>query len=98
MLHLDPDRRLTAAQALAHRYFASYHDESDEPVAEKFDDPFQDDSSVTLDQLKGTKQTTDENSWLQEFVHCRASDQKHPAINPFVEEFAKSLDHMEALT
>lgn len=53
MLHLDPDRRLTAAQALAHRYFATYHDESDEPIAERFDDPFQDDSNVSLDQLKG---------------------------------------------
>ncbi|RTG82083.1 uncharacterized protein DC041_0003201 [Schistosoma bovis] len=61
MLHLDPDRRLTAAQALAHRYFATYHDESDEPIAERFDDPFQDDSNVSLDQLKEAVWNTLEN-------------------------------------
>lgn len=53
MLYLDPDRRLTASQALAHPFFAIYHDESDEPIAERFEDPFQDDTRVTLDQLKG---------------------------------------------
>uniref|UniRef100_A0A095CBV3 mitogen-activated protein kinase n=2 Tax=Schistosoma haematobium TaxID=6185 RepID=A0A095CBV3_SCHHA len=61
MLHLDPDRRLTAAQALAHRYFATYHDESDEPIAERFDDLFQDDSNVSLDQLKEAVWNTLEN-------------------------------------
>lgn len=41
MLDLDADRRITAPDALAHPYLAQYHDESDEPGAEQFDDSFE---------------------------------------------------------
>ena len=34
MLAFDPSKRITVAQALAHPYLASLHDESDEPSAE----------------------------------------------------------------
>ena len=34
MLVFDPRKRITAAQALAHKYVEPYHDETDEPVAE----------------------------------------------------------------
>lgn len=37
LLCFDPARRLTADQALAHPYFAEYHDPEDEPVS---DEPF----------------------------------------------------------
>lgn len=47
MLDLDADRRITAKDALAHPYLAQYHDESDEPEAEQFDDSFENaDNSV----------------------------------------------------
>ena len=35
MLAFDPSKRITVAQALAHPYLASLHDESDEPSAER---------------------------------------------------------------
>ncbi|XP_055346917.1 mitogen-activated protein kinase 14-like [Paramacrobiotus metropolitanus] len=31
MLDIDPDRRITATEALSHEYFADYHDPDDEP-------------------------------------------------------------------
>ncbi|AMD18956.1 HBR055Wp [Eremothecium sinecaudum] len=43
MLVFDPNKRITAADALDHPYLASYHDPTDEPVAEaKFDWNFND--------------------------------------------------------
>lgn len=41
MLVLDSDKRITAAQALAHDYFAQYHDPDDEPVADPYDQSFE---------------------------------------------------------
>ncbi|ELK24642.1 Mitogen-activated protein kinase 11 [Myotis davidii] len=38
MLVLDSDRRLSAAEALAHAYFSQYHDPEDEPEAEPYDE------------------------------------------------------------
>uniref|UniRef100_A0A8R1DP73 mitogen-activated protein kinase n=1 Tax=Caenorhabditis japonica TaxID=281687 RepID=A0A8R1DP73_CAEJA len=37
MLHLDPDRRPSAKEAMEHEYLAAYHDETDEPIAEEMD-------------------------------------------------------------
>lgn len=37
MLELDSEKRITAEQALAHAYLASYADPSDEPVSAPFD-------------------------------------------------------------
>lgn len=34
MLVFDPQKRITAEEALAHPYLAPYHDPTDEPVAE----------------------------------------------------------------
>ena len=34
MLHLDPDFRPNAAEAMSHPYLSAYHDESDEPISE----------------------------------------------------------------
>uniref|UniRef100_A0A7N8XHR7 mitogen-activated protein kinase n=1 Tax=Mastacembelus armatus TaxID=205130 RepID=A0A7N8XHR7_9TELE len=41
MLVLDTDKRITAAEALAHPYFALYHDPDDEPEAEPYDQSFE---------------------------------------------------------
>lgn len=41
MLVLDTDKRITAAEALAHPYFTQYHDSDDEPVAEPLDQSFE---------------------------------------------------------
>ncbi|XP_048404151.1 STKc_p38 domain-containing protein [Stegostoma tigrinum] len=41
MLQLDPDERITACDALAHPYLAEYHDPANEPVAEPYDDSFE---------------------------------------------------------
>ncbi|XP_072328913.1 mitogen-activated protein kinase 14B isoform X2 [Scyliorhinus torazame] len=41
MLHLDPDERITACDALAHPYLSEYHDPDNEPVAEPYDDSFE---------------------------------------------------------
>uniref|UniRef100_A0A8C9XVN9 mitogen-activated protein kinase n=1 Tax=Sander lucioperca TaxID=283035 RepID=A0A8C9XVN9_SANLU len=41
MLVLDTDKRITAAEALAHPYFAQYHDPDDEPEAELYDQSFE---------------------------------------------------------
>ncbi|XP_056130050.1 mitogen-activated protein kinase 14A isoform X1 [Lampris incognitus] len=41
MLVLDTDKRITAAEALAHAYFAQYHDPDDEPEAEPYDQSFE---------------------------------------------------------
>lgn len=41
MLVLDTDKRITAAESLAHPYFAQYHDPDDEPEADPFDQSFE---------------------------------------------------------
>uniref|UniRef100_A0A8C5HNW6 mitogen-activated protein kinase n=1 Tax=Gouania willdenowi TaxID=441366 RepID=A0A8C5HNW6_GOUWI len=41
MLILDTDKRITAAEALAHPYFSQYHDPDDEPEAEPYDQSFE---------------------------------------------------------
>ncbi|XP_061543770.1 LOW QUALITY PROTEIN: mitogen-activated protein kinase 14B [Phycodurus eques] len=41
MLVLDTDKRITASEALAHPYFAQYHDPADEPEAEPYDQSFE---------------------------------------------------------
>lgn len=51
MLVLDAERRVTAAEALAHPYFESLHDTEDDPQAEKYDESF-DDMDRTLDEWK----------------------------------------------
>ncbi|EEB15811.1 mitogen-activated protein kinase ERK-A, putative [Pediculus humanus corporis] len=42
MLELDADKRITAEQALAHRYLSQYADPSDEPVSAPYDQSFED--------------------------------------------------------
>ncbi|CAG8739878.1 7324_t:CDS:10 [Dentiscutata erythropus] len=52
MLVFDPRKRITAPEALAHKYLEPYHDESDEPVAnEAFDWSF-DDTDLPIDDWK----------------------------------------------
>ncbi len=54
MFVLDPDTRLTAAEALAHPYFSLYHDESDEPTREPINDELMVKEDLTVEQWKGT--------------------------------------------
>ncbi|PSN36861.1 Mitogen-activated protein kinase 14A [Blattella germanica] len=42
MLELDADKRITAEEALAHKYLAQYADPSDEPVSAPYDQSFED--------------------------------------------------------
>ncbi|XP_038049377.1 mitogen-activated protein kinase 14-like [Patiria miniata] len=52
MLKLDVDERITAEEALRHPYVAKYHDESDEPTGQVFDDSFEP-QEFTVQQWKG---------------------------------------------
>jgi p38 MAP kinase len=48
LLHLDPDRRPSAAEALQHEYFSWLHREDDEPVCqEQYEDEFEDKDMTT---------------------------------------------------
>jgi len=38
MLEIDPERRITAAEALAHPYFGTWRDPTDEPDVQPFVD------------------------------------------------------------
>ncbi|XP_072175455.1 mitogen-activated protein kinase 14B-like [Diadema setosum] len=51
MLHLDEEKRLSAAQALTHPYLAKYHDPDDEPTAPMFDDG-PEYSDITIEEWK----------------------------------------------
>ncbi|XP_054277661.1 mitogen-activated protein kinase p38b-like isoform X1 [Macrosteles quadrilineatus] len=42
MLELDAEKRITAEQALAHKYLAQYADPSDEPISPPYDQSFED--------------------------------------------------------
>lgn len=53
MLVLDTDKRITAAEALAHPYFTQYHDPDDEPVAEPYDQSFES-RELAIDEWKRT--------------------------------------------
>lgn len=53
MLVLDTDQRITAAEALAHPYFAQYHDPDDEPEAEPYDQSFES-RELQIDEWKRT--------------------------------------------
>jgi len=41
MLHLDPDLRITAEEALAHPYMQQYADPADEPTSPPYDQSFE---------------------------------------------------------
>ncbi|XP_066490488.1 mitogen-activated protein kinase 12 isoform X3 [Tiliqua scincoides] len=51
MLVLDAEKRITAADALAHPYFEAVHDPEEETEAEKYDDTF-DNMNLPLDEWK----------------------------------------------
>uniref|UniRef100_A0A8C6VSB0 mitogen-activated protein kinase n=1 Tax=Naja naja TaxID=35670 RepID=A0A8C6VSB0_NAJNA len=51
MLVLDPEKRITASEALAHSYFETIHDPDEENKAEKYDDTF-DNMDLPLDEWK----------------------------------------------
>uniref|UniRef100_A0A8C6Q0E0 mitogen-activated protein kinase n=1 Tax=Nothobranchius furzeri TaxID=105023 RepID=A0A8C6Q0E0_NOTFU len=53
MLVLDTDRRITAAEALTHPYFAQYHDPDDEPEAEPLDQSFES-QDLKIDEWRST--------------------------------------------
>lgn len=55
MLVLDPDRRLRASEALAHPFFAEYHNEDDEQEGTPLDDELISSDSLTIDQWKGKR-------------------------------------------
>lgn len=52
MLDLDPEKRITAADALNHPYIALYHDSNDEPDCEKQIDWSVFDSELSAEEWK----------------------------------------------
>lgn len=52
MLELDPDLRITAEQALAHKYLAQYADPLDEPISAPYDQSFED-MELPVEKWKG---------------------------------------------
>ncbi|KAM7543131.1 hypothetical protein Aperf_G00000004568 [Anoplocephala perfoliata] len=52
MLELDPDRRLTAPEALKHPYFAKYHDDEIEEEGTPWEDPLLDEISLSENEWK----------------------------------------------
>ncbi|KAJ2847933.1 MAPK protein hog1 [Coemansia brasiliensis] len=52
MLVFDPRKRITAAEALAHPYLETYHDEADEPVAETVFDWSFNDADLPVEEWK----------------------------------------------
>eukprot|EP00053_Salpingoeca_punica_P015493 m.143016 g.143016 ORF g.143016 m.143016 type:complete len:376 (+) comp16729_c1_seq1:255-1382(+) len=53
MLEFNPDKRITAVQALEHPYFAEYHDAEDEPVSDR---PFSFEAELDAKPLEDLKQ------------------------------------------
>lgn len=53
MLELDSDKRITAEQALAHKYLEKYADPNDEPVSPLYDQSFED-MDLPVEKWKGT--------------------------------------------
>jgi len=51
MLELDPDKRVTAEQALAHPYLEQYADPHDEPTCEPYDESFEE-QNKSVDEWK----------------------------------------------
>lgn len=60
MLVLDTDKRITASEALAHPYFAQYHDPDDEPEAEPYDQSFE-------------SRELEIEEWKSKLAHCGCS-------------------------
>lgn len=52
MLELDSDIRITAEQALSHPYLSQYHDPTDEPVSETYDQNLED-MELPVNEWKG---------------------------------------------
>jgi p38 MAP kinase len=52
MLELDADKRITAEEALAHKYLVQYADPSDEPVSAPYDQSFED-MDLSVEKWKG---------------------------------------------
>jgi hypothetical protein len=48
IFQIDPEKRITSKQALAHPFLEPYHDEEDEPDAETFDDRFEEKEYATV--------------------------------------------------
>ncbi len=53
MLIINPDKRISAVDALKHPYLESLHDESEEPIFDSdIDFKFEHDAKVTLEELR----------------------------------------------
>ncbi len=70
MLQFDPERRVTAEEALAHPYFARYHNVDNEPTFGTFDFSF-DEQCITLADIKAR---------IMEEVGLYAAVERSPAV------------------
>ncbi len=53
LLQYDPEKRITAAEAIQHKYFQDVHDPDDVPIFEgSIDFKFENDKTLTLEKLK----------------------------------------------
>lgn len=57
MLELDADKRITAEQALSHKYLEKYSDPSDEPTSHLYDQSFED-MDLSTEKWKGEQLKT----------------------------------------
>ncbi|KAK3536919.1 hypothetical protein QTP86_027063 [Hemibagrus guttatus] len=97
MLVLDTDTRITASEALAHPYFAQYHDPDDEPEAEPYDQSFES-RELDIEEWKmlalqaRKKRTRPKKTGKKPDPHPRGAAQPDSALHEQEEEILGSDD------
>jgi len=80
LLELDPAKRISVEEALAHPYLKCYHDPEDEPIFKgDVDFKFESDPNVTLDDVKGC--IIDEINFFRRTYKEKEID-KHRLVRP----------------
>lgn len=75
LIYFDPTQRPSAAEALAHPWLATYHDESDEPVCQRIFDRWR-----TIEELETLDEYRD--ALINEVLDCRQEVRNMAAVSP----------------
>lgn len=75
LIYFDPTQRPSAAEALAHPWLATYHDESDEPVCQRIFDRWR-----TIEELETLDEYRD--ALIHEVHDCRQEVRNMAALSP----------------